>query len=177
MDHNHETIIRKFLVEADDLGHSFINHEGQDDLGEYDRTVDIDSTKSVAGRYDLTFRDRDFDLSQTIGAGHLYELKAVDAVRAIDVFLTGYLLEEDEDFFDQFINQADRECFIMPSFVTPTRLKICYDLPASGAVSAWRHHVTFTKYRSQEEVANRTRGRARLPGEHLQSVRYIARLY
>lgn len=188
MDHNHETIIRKFLVEADELGYSFINHEGQDDLGEYDRQVDIapswirdhtriEPTNAVEGRYDLQFRDRHFDLSQTIGGGDLYELKAVDAVRAIDVFLTGYLLEDDGDGFDQFINQADRVCYIVEGSITPTRLRICYDLPASGPTEATRHHVSFQKYRSQEEIANRTRRRARLPGEHLQNVRYIARLY
>ena len=185
MEYEQEKIIRKYLVEADELGYSFINHDGEDLVGEYGRQVDIKPSwardsiddRDLSDRFDLQFRDRYFDLANTIGGGDINEVKAADAVRLIEVFLTGHCLEDTDDYFDQFINQADRECFVVEDSATATRLRIQYDMPAAGPTLATRHHVSFTTYRSQEEIANRTRRRARRPDEHLQTTRYIARLY
>lgn len=184
MNYQNEKIIRKYLVEADELGSSIIEHDGQDAFGEYGRTVEISPSwsrdsiddRDLSDRFDLHFTDRHFDLSQTIEGGNINELKASAAVQVIAIFLTGHCLEDTEDYFDQFINQADRECYVVEGSVTATRLRISYDMPASGRTEAWRHHVSFTTYRTHDEIANRTRRRERRPDEHIQTTRYIARL-
>ncbi len=162
MDYFLEQNIRELLLEADDRGRAGGDRDGRHVAITASWSRDCIDDRDLSGRFDLKFTDRNFNLKRAIGQGEIAELKTRDAVRAIIVFLYGYLLEDDEDFFDQFINQADRQCFVVPSSVTPSRLKICYDLPASGAVSAWRHHVSFFIYTGHA---------------HHQVVRYIHKLY
>ena len=165
--HDLENKINTVLVEAQTLGYSFVELKG--------RRVGIEPVGSKS--FSLQFRDHDFDIANTIHGGDRPRLKFETAKIAIAVFLAGYRLDDTEDYFDEFINQADRECFVVEDSATPTRLRIQYDMPAAGPTLAWRHHVSFTTYRSQDEIANRTRRRARRPDEHLQITRYIARLY
>ncbi len=177
MDYFLEENIRELLREADDRGQVGEERDGRFITITASWARDCIDDRDLSGRFDLKFRDNIFDLSRTIGQGNIAELKTSDAVRTIAVFMTGYCLENTDDYFDQYINQADRECFVLESFVTPTRLRIVYDLPTSGATTAWRHHVSFETYRSHAEIERRTRRRERLPDEHLLTTRYIARLY
>lgn len=176
MDYFLQENIRELLREADDRGQ--VGSERDERLVTITASWarDCIDDRDLSGRFDLKFTDSIFDLSETIGQGNIAELKTDDAVRTIAVFMTGHCLEDTEDYFDQYINQADRECFVLESSITPTRLRICYDLPTSGATMAWRHHVSFQTYRTHDEIANRTRNRERLPDEHLLTTRYIARL-
>ncbi len=177
MDYFLEENIRELLREADDRGQIGEERDGRFVTITPSWARDCIDDRDLSGRFDLKFTDNILDLSRTIGQGEIAELKTRDAVRTIAVVMTGYCLEDTDDYFDQYINQADRECFVLESMVTPTRLRIVYDLPASGATTAWRHHVSFTTYRSHDEIERRTRHRPRRPDDHLQTTRYIARLY
>jgi len=165
--HDLEKKINTVLVEAQTLGYSFV------ELGA--RRVSICPVGSKS--FSLQFRDQGFDIANTIHGGDVPRLKFDAAKIAIVVFLDGFRLDDDEDYFDEFINQADRECFVVEDSATPTRLRIQYDMPAAGPTKAWRHHVSFNTYRSEDEIERRTRHRARRSDEHLQTTRYIARLY
>ena len=135
---------------------------------------DPDARELGAGRFDWRLRDDSFDLEQVIGQAFIYSLTPRDAVRTILVFVLGDLLDDDVERFDLWINQGERNCFVVQDEVTPTRLKIWYDLPASGPTTAWRHHVSFKMYRPFEVIAD---GGHYTDASNLQTVRYIARLY
>ena len=177
MDYFLEMNIRELLAEADDRGRAGGDRDGRQVAITASWARDCIDDRDLSGRFDLKFTDRNFNLASTIGQGEIAELKTTDAVRAIIVFLYGYLLDDDEEYFDQWINQAERSCFVVKDEVTPTRLRIHYDLPAASGTLAWRHHVSFLKFRSHDEIERRTRHRERRDDDHLQIVRYIHRLY
>ncbi len=157
-----EQNIRELLLEADDRGRAGGDREGRHVAITASWSRDCIDDRDLSGRFDLKFTDRNFDLSKTMGRGEIAELKMRDAVRTIIVFLYGFLLDDDDHYFDLWINQAERSCFVVKDEVTPSRLKIWYDLPASEPVTAWRHHVSFITYLGD--------------GQH-STARYIHKLY
>jgi hypothetical protein len=61
---------------------------------------------------------------------------ARQAARLIDTFLRGRLVHID-DVFDLWINQAERECYILGETHTPTKVRIEYEMPRAGTVGSW----------------------------------------
>jgi len=89
--------------------------------------------------FNLTFSDPKVDLRQH--GDTICNVPAAQVVRKIDVFLGGSRVHlEQYPWFDQFINQASRECEVKR--LTPTRCRIEYDLPNSGVNGAWRYQTT-----------------------------------
>lgn len=89
--------------------------------------------------YHLTFSDSKVDLREKCDT--ICNVPASKVAHTIDVFLGGSRVEvEKRPWFDQFINQASRECEVVR--LTPTRCRIEYDLPNSGPTRAWRYQTT-----------------------------------
>lgn len=144
--------------------------------------TDLDSGRTVAIRpawgepslddnltrhdsFNLTFSDPEFDLRNVIGGGCRYDLKRRDTIRLIRVFLTGPRIESESEEFTDYINQTDRECSIEDGSITPTRLRIEYELPRAGWVATWRHYLDFHKFRPQADCT---------PGHNSDRIFYIS---
>lgn len=91
------------------------------------------------GTFNLTFSDPKVDLRKANDT--LCNVLAAKVVHTIDVFLGGTRVHMKQcPWFDQFINQASRECEVKR--LTRTRCRIEYDLPNSGVIGAWRYQTT-----------------------------------
>ncbi len=98
-----------------------------------------------AGTFNLDFSDPKVDLRSEKNGSEICNVPADRVQRTIAVFLGGPRLEIDRNrFFDQFINQASRECELIK--VTPTRCRIEYELPNSGITGSWRSQTTIGRY-------------------------------
>ena len=94
--------------------------------------------------FNLDFSDPQVDLRQEKDGSTLYDVPADRVQRTIAVFLGGPRLEIDRNrFFEQYINQANRECELVK--LTPTRARVSYDLP-SGPTGTWRSQTTIGRY-------------------------------
>ncbi len=89
--------------------------------------------------FNLSFSDSKVDLRTTEG-DTLYNVPRERVVNTIAAFFDGSRTDECSNEFDQFINQAVRECMVVKT--TPTRCRIEYEMPNSGIVGAWRHQTT-----------------------------------
>jgi len=92
--------------------------------------------------FNLSFSDSKVDL-RTEG-DTIYDVPENKVHRMIVNFFDGSRTDECSNEFDQFINQAMRECMIVKT--TPTRCRIEYELPNSGIVGAWRYQTTVGGY-------------------------------
>jgi len=94
------------------------------------------------GYFTLTFSDSKVDLRKD--GDTIYNVPAKKVARIISVFLKGNRTDEGDNVFDQFINQAVRECWV--TRLTPTRCRIEYEMPNAGIVGAWRNQTTVGGY-------------------------------
>ena len=92
--------------------------------------------------FNLSFSDSKVDL-RTEG-DTIYNVPENKVHRMIVNFFDGSRTDECSNEFDQFINQAMRECMVVK--MTPTRCRIEYELPNSGIVGAWRYQTTVGGY-------------------------------
>lgn len=103
-----------------------------------------DGLHSHPNTFRLDFSDPKVDLRQAKGGSELYNVPAKRVQRVIAVFLGGHRTDEGDNTFEQFINQATRECWVIK--VTPTRCRIEYELPNSGITGSWRDQTTIGGY-------------------------------
>lgn len=88
--------------------------------------------------FNLSFSDSKVNL-RTIG-DTLYNVPHKNVAKTISAFFDGSRTDEGDNVFDQFINQAVRECWVTK--LTPTRCRIEYEMPNAGIVGAWRNQTT-----------------------------------
>ncbi len=96
------------------------------------------------GTFNLDFSDPKVDLRYEKNGSEICNVPADRVQRVIAVFLTGHRTDEGDNTFEQFINQATRECWVIK--VTPTRCRIEYELPNSGFANSWRYQTTIGGY-------------------------------
>ena len=108
-----------------------------------DRIVAI-RTGNKPDTFNLDFSDPQIDLRQEKDGSTLYDVPADRVQKVIAVFLGGHRTDEGDNTFEQFINQASRECWVIK--VTPTRCRIEYELPNSGFTGSWRYQTTIGGY-------------------------------
>lgn len=160
-----EKHIADAMIASLGVGWADVKHEG--------RRVTIWPILEPDDLFNLQLIDSTYDLNRVVGGGYVGKLTRRAVIRTCLVFLFGKLIEDDDRIFEERINQGERRCFVLGETVTPTRLKICYDLPASGPRVAWRHHVSFIKPRTETTVAPVT---GILHNSATIDVRYLAKL-
>lgn len=127
--------------EGDHVAH--ITNQGND------RTVAVRRWKRPDGSwtdqsFTLTFSDpTGIDLRKSCDEVQAKTWK--EATRLILNFMVGARVNVTDDWYQDFINQADREVEIVK--VTKTRVRIEYWLPNSGQTGAWRACTTVGDYR------------------------------
>lgn len=101
-----------------------------------DRIVAI-RTGNKPGTFNLTFSDPKVELRD---ADTKYDVKPAKVEQMIYNFLHGIRISATDNWFDSFINQATRECYV--DHLTPTRCRIEYEMPNAGLVGSWRKQTT-----------------------------------
>ena len=118
-------------------------HPAHVELASTGRIVAI-RTGNKPDTFNLDFSDPQVDLRQEKDGSTLYDVPADRVQRTIAVFLGGPRLEIDRNrFFEQYINQAYRECELIK--LTPTRARVTYEL-RSGTTGTWRSQTTVGRY-------------------------------
>ncbi len=107
-------------------------------IGPYCGRIVAIRTGNEPDTFNLTFSDSKVDL-RTEG-DTIYNVPRKMVSRKIVVFFDGNRTDECSNEFDQFINQAVRQCMVIRT--TPTRCRIEYEMPNSGIVGAWRYQTT-----------------------------------
>jgi len=103
------------------------------------RAGDTWDHRTKEATYNLSFSDSKVDLRKD-GGDTLYNVPRRKVIKTIAAFFDGTRTDEGNNGFEQFINQAVRECWVTK--ITPTRCRIEYELPNSGIVGAWRSQTT-----------------------------------
>lgn len=98
--------------------------------------------KAFTITFNLTFSDPIVDLRSD---DEIDVTTVKNAQREITNFLAGIRVCKSVDYYQDHVNQKDRDCEIVK--VTKTRVRICYWLPNSGDTFAWRACTTVGGYR------------------------------
>lgn len=98
-----------------------------------DRAVAIRPSR-VPGKLDLTFSDPQADLGNQ--ASTLPAVTPRRAERLIQTFMLGKRVLEDQ-VFGLVINQGHRDCWIDADTITPTKVRIGYEMPNAGDMGSW----------------------------------------
>jgi hypothetical protein len=92
--------------------------------------------KDFTINFELTFSDPKVANQLRERGDTYFAISVKDADRTIRNFLVGIRACKSVDYFQDFVNQKERDCEIVR--LTRTRARIRYYLPKSGATEAWR---------------------------------------
>ena len=93
---------------------------------------------NATGKFTLDFQDYDYDLRAE--GNTVYDLTEKQARKAIVTFFCGIRTNAKAGHVHLKLNQRIRPAEVLK--VTPTRIRVEYELPTAGFVSAWRDQVT-----------------------------------
>ena len=97
------------------------------------RSVAIRTSVTPPGRFNIDMSGQGGNIRES-----WYGLTKRQAVTLVDIFLNGIPVHPDRPGYVEFINQADRDVSILVETITPSRVRIEYELPNTGATRAWR---------------------------------------
>lgn len=95
------------------------------------------------GHFTLTFSDPKFDLRDQ--GDTIERVTARQAKRLIQTFFWGRRVHKGA-WFDLFINQGRRDCYVVGETATPTRVRIEYEMPNAGTMGSWCHSTRLGDY-------------------------------
>ncbi len=98
------------------------------------------------GTYTLDFSATSLEVRET-----MHNIQSGNARHLVEMFIHGVSVVVDlsRNYFegmDLFINQAWRDVGVQLDTLTPTRVRIDYELPNTGVAEAWRHQAIIGDY-------------------------------
>jgi len=109
--------------------------------------TNADATRTVAirpredGRFNIDCSADRLDIRR-----YVHALTEKQARHLVDMFLYGKAVKIDYPYCGSWINQAKRDVEILVDTMTPTRVRIQYDMPYTGTHGAWRKQAQVDQY-------------------------------